>query len=107
MAIILCSECGTEVSDSAKTCTSCGYELIKPTRTVFGKICKWSFIIFNLFMFLLLFSYFGEVSAIEANSDMEKAGVAIGAGIATYMIGSIWFVGDVILGMFVMFTRAK
>ena len=50
MALINCPECSAEVSDSALTCAKCGVQLRKPQRGIFGKIIKYTFILFNIFM---------------------------------------------------------
>ena len=58
-------------------------------------------------MIIWLFSYFGSVGEITnaTGTDAEKAGAAIGSAIGTGMLLSIWVFGDVILGLFVLFTR--
>lgn len=40
-------------------------------------------------------------------SGAEQAGAAIGIGIGPMLILSIWVIGDIILGLFVLFTRPK
>ena len=40
-------------------------------------------------------------------NDAEKAGAAIGSTIGMGMIVILWALGDIILGMFVLFTRRK
>lgn len=109
MAMIKCPECSADVSDSALKCPSCGVQLRKPKRGFFGKLIKWSFIGFNILMVIWLFSYWGSVSEIAntAGSDAEKAGVAIGSTLGTGMLFGIWVFGDIILGLFVLFTRPK
>ena len=81
----------------------------KPKRTVFGKIIKWTFIIFNIIMLIWLIAGVGgaanEVS--KASSEAEEIGGAIGAGIGAAIIIFLWVAGDVILGLFVLFTRPK
>jgi len=55
----------------------------------------------------------GLMNAIGATSEMmdgtfsnaERAGAAIGVGIGTMMILSIWAFGDLVLGLFVLLTR--
>lgn len=108
MALINCPECSTEVSDTALKCAKCGVELRKPKRGVFGNLVKWSFIAFNLLMGVWLVAGMGSASeAMEGMSGAEQAGAAIGTGIGAALILGIWFFGDVILGMFVLFTRPK
>lgn len=43
----------------------------------------------------------------NAASDAERAGAAIGTGLGMMMLGTIWVIGDIIIGMFVFFTRPK
>jgi hypothetical protein len=109
MALIHCPECTTEVSDTAMNCPKCAVQLRKPKRGFFGKVFKFLFIAFNILMAIWLFSYWGAVGEAvgTASGDAAKAGTAIGATLGTGFIGSIWAVGDIILGMFVLFTRPK
>jgi len=109
MAMIDCPECNTEVSDSALKCPSCGFQLNKPTRSLFGKIIKWGFIIFNLIMLMWVFGGGGAASdaVATAGSDAEAAGAAIGGALGMGMLFGLWVVGDIILGIFVLFTRPK
>ena len=109
MALINCPECQTEVSDTALKCAKCGVQLRKPKRGFFGKLVKWGFIGFNILMVIWLFSYWGSVGdlASTAGSEAEKAGAAIGGTIGTGMLFCLWVFGDIILGLFVMFTRPK
>lgn len=78
-------------------------------RTAFGKIVKWVFIIFNVLMLIWLISSCAAVGDISstASNDAERAGAAIGAGLGVTFLLFVWGVGDVILGLFVLFTRRK
>ncbi|WP_156453336.1 hypothetical protein [Polycladidibacter hongkongensis] len=40
-------------------------------------------------------------------SDAESAGLAIGGTIGSGMLLTFWVLGDIILGLFVLFTRGK
>jgi hypothetical protein len=108
MALIKCPECSTEVSDSALKCTKCGVQLRKPKRSLFGKLVKWGFIGFNILMAAWMW---GGMSAategMEKLSGAEQAGAAIGTGLGAALIIGIWSAGDIILGLFVLFTRPK
>ena len=78
-------------------------------RTVFGKLVKWLFIGFNILMLIWMVTScaaVGQVSS-EAVNDAERAGAAIGAGLGMTFLLVIWGFGDIILGMFVLFTRRK
>jgi hypothetical protein len=109
MALISCPECQASVSDTAMKCTHCGVQLRKPTRSVFGKLIKWTFIGFNALMALWLWAGMKAAStAIDATtSSAEQAGAAIGTGIGAALVITLWVAGAVILGLFVMFTRPK
>ncbi|MBT7558804.1 zinc ribbon domain-containing protein [Candidatus Woesearchaeota archaeon] len=108
MSMIKCPECSSEVSDSALKCPSCGVQLRKAKRGFFGKLVKWGFIGFNIIMLIWLVGGMGAATdGMEAMSEAEKAGTAIGAGIGMAMIFGVWVVGDIILGLFVLFTRPK
>ena len=56
MAIINCNECQKEVSDQAKICPNCGYDLQKEKNTkIAAKGCLWIFgIIFVVILFSML-----------------------------------------------------
>lgn len=77
-------------------------------RGLFGKLMKALFIGFNLLMIIWVVGAFkagGDLPA--AASEAEQAGRAIGGVIATSMILGIWAAGDIILGLFVLFTRGE
>lgn len=78
-------------------------------RTIFGKIIKWVFISFNILMLIWMISAMGNVSEVDsqAMNDAERAGAAIGTGLGMTLLLFIWGVGDVILRLFVLFTRRK
>ncbi|WP_280565117.1 hypothetical protein [Chromohalobacter sp. 48-RD10] len=107
MALVACPECEHEVSDSALKCSQCGKQLRKLKRGAFGKLCKWSFILFNVLMIVWLFSYWGDLGSMTSGSEAEKAGAAVGGALGTGMIVTTWAFGDIILGLFVLFTRPK
>ena len=44
---------------------------------------------------------------IQSSSGAEQVGATIGAGIGLTFIISTWVAGDIILGLFVLFTRPK
>lgn len=73
MAMIPCKECGKEVSSEAFKCPNCGARLRKAKRGFFGKIFKWSFVLFNLLMFLwviYIVAFYGDGVA-STNDGME------------------------------------
>ena len=109
MSLIECPEWQNEVSDSSLKCPNCGVQLRKPKRTFLGKVMKWGFIIFNVVMIAWMASFGEHVTDVSegASSGAEQAGVAIGAGLGTGLIMMVWLVGDVVLGLFVLFTRPQ
>lgn len=109
MALVNCPECQKEVSQEALKCPNCGKVLRKAKRTLMGKVFKWLFILFNIFMVFWLFNALGATSKVVTNaaSEAEKAGAAIGAGIGTMFLFTFWAIGDIILGIMVLFTKPK
>ena len=109
MPLINCPECSHSVSDKALDCPSCGARLRKPKRGFFGKIFKWLFILFNLFMLIMTFKSCGSASEIIASSqnEYEQAGATLGSTLGLGMVIIFWALVDVILGLFVLFTRQK
>ncbi len=78
-------------------------------RSAFGKFVKWTFVGFNILMILWMVSAgfaVNEVSSTAVN-DAERAGAAIGTGLGITFLLFIWGFGDLILGLFVLFTRRK
>lgn len=107
MSLTKCPSCQTEVSSTALTCPKCGHVLRKPKRSLFGKLCLWSFYLWNILMVIWLVGGLNSVSDIEANTAAEQAGAAIGAGIGITMIIVFWVIGDIITGLFALLTRPK
>lgn len=109
MALINCKECSSEVSEKAVTCPKCGAKLRQPQRGFFGKIIKYTFIAFNILMLWWMIAGVGAASEhIESSTnEAQRAGAAIGTGLGAMMILFIWAIGDVVLGILVLFTRAK
>lgn len=109
MALTTCRECSAEISDQAFDCPKCGAQLKTPKRGFFGKLIKFAFVLFNVLMIIWLFGYFAQISELDAKqaSDAGRAGVAIGATLGVGMLGSIWVMGDIILGLLVLLTRPK
>lgn len=108
MPLIACPECAKEISDTAFKCVNCGTQLRKATRSTMGKIFKWTFILFNLLMPFWIWTGLDATSqAREGLEGAEAAGAAIGTGLGITMLVVVWLVGDIILGLFVLFTRPK
>lgn len=107
MALIACPECKSEVSSAALKCPKCGVQLRMPTRSAFGKLVKFAFIAFNVLMPIWIMAGLGGASEYQAASEAQRAGHAVGTGIGVMILLSIWVFGDIILGLFVLFTRPK
>ena len=76
-------------------------------RGFFGWIFLLLFIAFNALMLLWLVAYWSQLSGTTAASEAEQAGRAIGGAIGSGMLLSIWAMGDIILGIFVLLTRGR
>lgn len=106
MSTVPCPSCGESISTAAYDCPHCGHPIRKPKRGFFGRLVKWAFILFNIFMVWWLIA--GSNSAMEMQQGMvgaERTGAQIGTGIGVMMILTVWVIGDIILGLFVLFTR--
>lgn len=88
---------------------ACGKQLKKLKRSFFGKLIKWAFIFFNIFMIYTLLVGLGGADEIINNttSDAEKAGAVIGTGLGLIAIGGLWVIGDIIIGILVFLTKPK
>lgn len=83
-------------------------------RTLMGKIFKYGFIVFNVLMLIAFLKGCAVSSEGITNAgrdaeypDAATAGATIGAGLAMGTLLFMWLVGDVIIGLFVLFTRRK
>jgi hypothetical protein len=81
----------------------------KTVRGPFGKLVKWAFILFNIVMLCSVLAFCAHVGNVvnESASDAETAGAGIGGALGSGFLMMIWLVGDVVLGMFVLFTKGK
>ena len=104
-----CPSCGNDISAKAFDCPNCGHPIRKPKRGLFGKLFKWTLILFNILMVAWLLSYFNVIGEqmSSAASDAEQAGTAIGGTLGVGMILSVWVIGDIILGLAALLTRPK
>ena len=83
-------------------------------RTPVGKFFKYLFIAFNILMLVLTFKGCAVASegiatagAGSEHPDAATAGATIGSALAMGSLLFLWLVGDVVLGLFVLFTRRK
>jgi hypothetical protein len=104
-----CASCNGKVSTKAYDCPHCGHPIRKPKRGFFGFIFKWLLIIFNLLMIAWLLSYWSKLGEMTSStmSSAEQAGAAIGGTLGTGLLFGIWVVGDIILGLATLLTRAR
>lgn len=81
----------------------------KYQRGFFGKLFKYAFILFNVLMLFWVVGGFISASGGigKLSSDAERAGAAIGTAMGIGLLLTLWVIGDIILGLFVMFTRGK
>lgn len=98
MASIACPSCGGDVSKKAFDCPHCGHPLRKPRRGFFGVIFKWSLILFNVAMIVVLFSYLSDIGQMAegASDDFERAGLGIGATLGVGFLFMVWALGDIV-----------
>jgi hypothetical protein len=78
-------------------------------RSFVGKLFKWAFIGFNFLMLWWMGDYLVHISNVysTAGSDAGRAGASIGAFMGLSAIIMLWMLGDIILGLMVLFTRGK
>ncbi|HXO68664.1 MAG TPA: hypothetical protein VN838_06855 [Bradyrhizobium sp.] len=74
-------------------------------RTVVGKLIKWAFIAFNIAMIIWIVGGLTAASKIQVHSAVEQAGLAIGSAIGVASLLILWAIGDIILGILVLFSR--
>ncbi len=115
MAMTECAECGRPVSGRAGRCPHCGIRLRRPRRSILGQAFRLLFIGFNAFMaFVVVRGFINASSAGPASTsggvisqEHADAAAAVGTGIGFMMLLTIWALGTVILGLFVLFTRPR
>lgn len=78
-------------------------------RGFFGKVFKWTFVLFNLLMLWWLIAALVAVTpqVHEATSDAARTGAQVGALIGVSLVAMIWLAGAVVLGLFTMMTRGS
>lgn len=103
-----CPACDNTVSTSAKNCPSCGHQLRKPKRGIFGKIWLLLFWVWNALCGYLFIRTSMNVDSLTTGADGTiSPGAVVGSGIAFGGMLFIWLAGAVLLGLFVLFTRPK
>ena len=109
MALINCPECNNQLSNQSLKGPSCVKQLRKPKHTFMGKVFKCLFILFNVLRSMWRIGVFASSSYVINNtiSNTERAGTLLGTGLGASIILTLWVIGDVILGLFVLLTRPK
>jgi len=79
----------------------------KRERTFAGKLIKWTFLGFNLFMTIWIAGGLYTVSKIPMHSAAEKLGAGIGTTIGVTVLLVLWASGDLILGILLLVTRGN
>ena len=74
-------------------------------RSAVGRLIKWAFIGFNILMVVWIVVGMNAASKMEVHSVAEHAGRAIGSAIGFVALLILWAIGDIILGILVLFTR--
>ena len=81
--------------------------MIYKERTLVGKIIKYLFIVFNIIMFILFcYVLFGKTD-INLGDNTSQMIEALAQLIELCLVTFFWVSGDIILGLFVLFTRVK
>lgn len=65
----------------------------------------WVFIAFNLLMLWSLIRGMSALSSMPVHSDAERAGQTLGSAIGLTWLLTMWTLGDIVLGIFVLLTR--
>src|SRR4051812_45616332 len=74
-------------------------------RSALGKLIKWIFIGFNIAMIIWIVGGLSAASKIEVHSASEHVGRVIGSAIGFASLLMLWAIGDIILGILVLFSR--
>lgn len=84
-------------------------QIEKRKRGIVGWFFLLLFIGFNILMLASLIAGIGgSAEAVSGmNTDAERAGAGLGMVLGFGMILSLWVMGDIILGLFVLLTRGK
>ena len=81
-------------------------------RSLFGKIAKYAFISFNIIMTIALVFLLSSIENFDVFSEetykteKELANFMM-IGTLAYLLFFVWILGDIILGIWVLCTRAK
>ena len=68
MALIKCSECGKEISNTAKSCPNCGFTIKKSKA--------WLYIVGGLFVLLLVFILTREYKPLNMDREVYNLGIS-------------------------------
>ena len=79
----------------------------KRQRSFAGKLIKWAFVGFNVFMAVWIVGGLYSVSKIPTHSVAQQIGSGVGVAIGVTMLLILWALGDLILGILVLVTRGN
>ena len=105
MALINCPDCAASVSSEAMKCQGCGCALRIRVRGFWGKLFKWTFIGWNVFMLIWLIGGFVAAASTPVHSEAEEAGRALGTALGVGFLMWIWFGGAFWFGVLVLLSR--
>ena len=77
-----------------------GTQSQEESRGLMGTSFKWMFIAFNIMMAIIVYMSTGS-------SEDSSSVVKFLSGMGLTMLISMWVMGDIVLGAFTYFTRAK
>lgn len=81
-------------------------------RSLFGKICKNSFIIFNIIILAWTLYYSTSIfikydnGSYSANGELDPT-LSFGIGVVIISTGIIWVLGNVFLGLLTLLTKPR
>lgn len=76
-------------------------------RGLFGWLALVVFLLFNVIMLIAFVGGMQGAANLSATTDAERAGHAIGTMMGATALLTIWVLGDIILGAFVLLTRGR
>lgn len=109
MSLINCPECSNSISDTTLNCPYCGMVIRELRRGFWGLIFQWAFILFNILMIAITFESCSNVADFVGSTkdSFAQAGATIGFSLGMGALIIFWASVDIILGLFVFFTRPK
>lgn len=97
MTTIACPTCNAPVDGNAHNCPNCGMEIPRPRRSLFGRIWKWAFILFNVATATV--ACYMAIDALNGSQSVIP-------NVAYGLLVAIWMTGAIILGALTLITPA-